>query len=484
MFTKTEFKNLLNINNYELNYYKEEGLLKPFITPDGNENFTDEDVINVGKYNFLLRINVSVGSIIRLIRGERELKDVIDSLRLELNKDLVYYTEIKYFYDILYERFIVDNVTYENLNPNLYISMIEELPTEVLNRFNKNPLEIQAQHHPIRRYFARSIDISLYSLLLTLIQYYILEWYPKDTGLSNLLNIYLYMGLMLIIEPLLLSFIGTTPGKYLLGLIVRDASGKKLSLKDSYKRTLTVYTKGFGYCIPFYNLYRNYRCYADSKNGHVMEWDIVTWNTNNKYILKDKNGIRIVAYIATCIALILISLFIELQLYIPSNRGNLTPKEYIDNCNQIMERLHVDYAYKLDYDGKWVEKDWSQNTVMLHTNQYPDFNLILTDGYVTSVRIDVSVNNNDIFYGIAVNKQIAFLGFYGAQKNSNIIALNASKILSKISEDYANYTYEIGSVRITNNVTMEGYTQSSYLLFPTENEKTSLTMSFLIEKIN
>lgn len=238
--------------------------------------------------------------------------------------------------DILYERFIVDNVTYENLNSNLYISMIEELPTEVLNRFNKNPLEIQAQHHPIRRYFARSIDISLYSLLLTLIQYYILEWYPKDTGLSNLLNIYLYMGLMLIIEPLLLSFIGTTPGKYLLGLIVRDASGKKLSLKDSYKRTLTVYTKGFGYCIPFYNLYRNYRCYADSKNGHVMEWDIVTWNTNNKYILKDKNGIRIVAYIATCIALILISLFIELQLYIPSNRGNLTPKEYIDNCNQIM----------------------------------------------------------------------------------------------------------------------------------------------------
>jgi DNA-binding transcriptional MerR regulator/uncharacterized RDD family membrane protein YckC len=484
MFTKTEFKNLLNVNNYQINYYKEEGLLKSIITPDGKENFTDEDVINVGKFNFLLRINVSIGSIIRLKRGERELKDVIDNLRLELNTQLVYYTEIKHFYDLLYERLIVDNVTYENLDPTAYIPMIEELPYEVLNYFNRNPLEIQAQHHPIRRYFARSIDISFYSLLLTLIQYYVLKWYPKDTGLNNLLNVYLYMGLMLIIEPLLLSFIGTTPGKCLLGLIVRDASGNKLSLNASYKRTLTVFTKGFGYCIPFYNLYRNYRCYADSKNGHIMEWDVITWIENNKYIVKDKKGIRIIAYIVACIALILINIFISFQLYIPSNRGDLTPKEYIDNCNQIMERLHVDYAYKLNNDGKWVEKDWPQNTVILNPYQYPDFNLILTDGYVTGVRIDVSVNNKEVFYGIAADKQIAFLGFYGAQKNSNSIVLYSSKILSKIGEDYANYTYEIGNVRITNNVVMEGYTQSNYLLFPTGNEKTSLTMSFLIERVD
>lgn len=483
MFTKTEFKNLLNINNYEINYYKEEGLITPIITPKGKENYTQDDVLNVGKFNFLFRINVSIGSAILLKRGDRELKDIIDNLRAELSTELVYYTEIKHFYDLFYERILLDNVTFENLDPSLYIPMLEELPNEALNYFNKNPLEIQAQHNPIRRYFARSIDMTCYSLLLTLIQYYVLQWYPKNSSLNNLLNIYLYMGLMLIIEPLLISFIGTTPGKCLLGLVVRDASGKKLSLKDSYKRTITVFAKGLGYCIPFYNLYRNYRCYANSKNGLVMEWDIVTWNTNNKYILKDKKGIRIIVYIATCVALILISLFIELQLYIPSNRGNLTPKEYIDNCNQLMERLHVDYAYKLDYDGKWIEKDWSQNIVMLQPNQYPDFNLILTDGYVTGVSIDISVNN-EVFYGIALDKQIAFLGFYGAQKNSNIIQLNSSKILAKIRDDYTNYTHEIGNVRITNNVAMEGYTQSSYFLYPTESEKASLTMNFLIEKIN
>jgi len=284
-------------------------------------------------------------------------------------------------------------------------------------------------------------------------------------------------------EPLLISYIGTTPGKSLLGLIVRDDSGKKLSLSDSYKRTLTVFTKGLGYCIPIYNLIRMYRCFAASKNGEVMAWDIKTWNVNNKYILKDKKAIRIIAYLFTSIVLILFSIFISLQLYIPSNRGNLTPIEYIDNCNQIMKRLHMEYSYKLDYNGEWVQKDWAQNVVMLNPTKFPDFDLILNDGYVTGVRLDVS-HKDESFYGIASLKQIAFLGFYGAQKGSSVLELQSSKIIAKIGEDYANYSYRLGNVNISNTVSLSGYSQYSNFLLPIENESSSLTMSFLIEKID
>lgn len=374
---------------------------------------------------------------------------------------------------------IEDNVTLENLDPNIYIPILDELPLGMKKSFKKYPLEMQAHNYPIRRYFARTFDLSIYSLLLTLIQNYIFQWYPKNTFFNNLLSTYLYIGLMLIIEPILISFIGTTPGKWLLGLNVRDSSDKKLSLSDSYKRTLSVFSQGLGYNIPIYNLYKYYRCYKDCKNGYVM-----TWDENTNYILKDKKSIRIFTLIASNIILILIIIFMSLQLYIPSNHGNLTPIKYINNCNQIIKRFHIDLNYTLDNNGNWIEKDLNESTIVIFPITIPDYNLILTDGYVTGVRLDVAINNNDMFGGIVTFKQIAFLGFYGAQDYSNTIDLHTSGILTKIKDDYSNYSYQIGNVRITNSVTMEGYSKSNGYLYSNTNEDSKLTMSFLIERVD
>ena len=108
----------------------------------------------------------------------------------------------------------------------------EEKNQEVENREDK--LLIQKREpvcSPWRRYFARILDLNLYTILL-------------ESFLSCILGVNLYLAsgvwmdlaltilaavLMLIAEPLLLFLTGTTPGKWILGLRLEKKNGERIS---------------------------------------------------------------------------------------------------------------------------------------------------------------------------------------------------------------------------------------------------------------
>ena len=100
---------------------------------------------------------------------------------------------------------------------------------------------------PVTRFLARSLDLLLYTLLWTAFQYLLLRWHTMGGALDSLLTSYASLALMIFVEPLLLSTLGTTPGKAILGLALRHEDGSRLSYGEGLARTFGVFAGGYGY---------------------------------------------------------------------------------------------------------------------------------------------------------------------------------------------------------------------------------------------
>ena len=73
-----------------------------------------------------------------------------------------------------------------------------------------------ALSHPWRRFFARSVDNSIYLIIWLCVQYFVFRWHPEGNFFIKQLINYITYILVIIIEPLLLCTWGTTPGKGIL----------------------------------------------------------------------------------------------------------------------------------------------------------------------------------------------------------------------------------------------------------------------------
>jgi uncharacterized RDD family membrane protein YckC len=65
----------------------------------------------------------------------------------------------------------------------------------------------------------------------------------------------------IIIEGVILWFTGTTPGKYLTGLKLVYIQSSKLSLPVALNRSISVWSKGFGFGLPIVSFVTAYLCY-------------------------------------------------------------------------------------------------------------------------------------------------------------------------------------------------------------------------------
>ena len=69
--------------------------------------------------------------------------------------------------------------------------------------------------------------------------------------------------ILLLAEPVLLARLGTTPGKFLMGLRAAAENGARLTWREAFYRTWTVLKKGSGFYIPVYCLVREYLSYRE-----------------------------------------------------------------------------------------------------------------------------------------------------------------------------------------------------------------------------
>ena len=151
--------------------------------------------------------------------------------------------------------------------------------------------------------------------------------------------------LLLLLEPLLLHTWGYTPGKWLLGLKVRDRNGEKLTLRRARQRTWRLFGRGEGYNILFYNFVREWKSYRTCRDGEPLPWDrddALPVEDDISYVAEELKVRQFAGWVAAVVAVLILAVQVGLCALLPPCRGELTVAEFSRNYNY--------YANLLDQD--------------------------------------------------------------------------------------------------------------------------------------
>ncbi|MBP5178381.1 MAG: RDD family protein, partial [Lachnospiraceae bacterium] len=275
--------------------------------------------------------------------------------------------------------------------------------------------------YPARRFIARIVDTTI----VTLIGNAILKiGFRINTGLSMETLMYceiIFWLFELMIEPLLLTTIGTTPGKWIMGIKVRDMKTKgKLELKQSYTRALKLAWHGFGFMIPIFTLYKRGVSYFKCRMNDTMPWD-----AGIDVVLDDDRQTRIALCVIAVILLNVGDEFIAKQAMLPQNRGDITYEQFRENMVEIMK-----------YTG--------------YTGDILDNYKVTTgsNGYVSSVSISFTEDQGT---ADRYNQMyLAFLAFAGASEGSDGIKLMLTSATGKMRAYYNSFEDNYCGVNLKN----------------------------------
>ena len=104
----------------------------------------------------------------------------------------------------------------------------------MLEQEEENPIQRDVNTKPIlpmRRLWARTLDYTIYNLIL-----YLFAPTLFQTEGFNLFLILAEILMLIVIEPFLLSTVYTTPGKLVFGMTVTSLDGGRLTYKESLIR--------------------------------------------------------------------------------------------------------------------------------------------------------------------------------------------------------------------------------------------------------
>lgn len=324
--------------------------------------------------------------------------------------------------------------------------------------------------HPWRRYLARMLDFNLYSLIwFTFLGLVLHVNLMNLSPLATILNNFVALLIMLLVEPLLLQCLGTTPGKALFGLRVTWADGSRLIHREAQARTLRVIGAGMGYGIPFYNLYRNWKSYQLCSTQMVQPWD-----EGISYTIRDVKPLRSVAFVGASLALIFLNVALNLSQQLAPNRGDLTVAEFSKNYQYYVNYLEVNLgARHLDQDGQWVDAPRDPSTFYIDWagREPPAYDYIVEDGVLTGVSFEVELQDiSDPLSSYDNDMGLITLAFLGAQKEVGVFSSDLTSALKTIMEEpFGNLHFTVGGVTISCETTYTGFELPvSQFLFPKE----------------
>lgn len=138
-------------------------------------------------------------------------------------------------------------------------------------------------HHPWRRLFAKTVDISTIGLLTVLVVAFgVGILFPSMAvafvkALENqIIAGFIVLALWIPLEAVLLSSVGTTPAKWLFGISVKTTNGDKLSFQQALHRSFLVALQGMALGIPFVAFFTQIFAYRRLTKTGTTLWDTAT----------------------------------------------------------------------------------------------------------------------------------------------------------------------------------------------------------------
>ncbi len=353
--------------------------------------------------------------------------------------------------------------SFTSLDARKYLDLLESRDI----KYNKDEKRPENQFRgPWRRYFARTLDYSIYTLILNIIGALIFKLNILDQNLLNIIiDNYVALALMLIIEPYLLSTFGTTIGKAVFGLDLKTENGTNLTYKEGFHRTFCVIKSGMGFQIPIYNFVRLYKSYQSSEAGQVLPWD-----EGLSYTLKDTKTYRTALFLGANIIIIGVIALLFLVQRIPPNRGQLTLAEFVENYHHYEDFLNIeDGEYRLDKNGEWVKPDTYNIKDEFVPSLYvekPVFNYEFEGDYIKGISFGMSAQGKESFTTYNDKMFLTYLALLGAQDDMTLFSPSFNDILGTFYGFIeTGFEFEEHGLSVVADVESEGYIGFNNTLF-------------------
>lgn len=423
-----EIEEELGIPRANIRFYEKEGLLHPQRKENNYRDYSSDDLQTLKKIKLLRELDMPVETIRAVQAGEVLLTDALghqeqllghEAVRLERNQAIC-------------RSMLSDRVTYSALEPQKYENL--SLPERQTSRYQSPPVRKPPvegavwAYSPWQRFWARSLDLSLAGLFVAAVLAYLFHTSTVTSpgAFFSFAETLLIWVVVALVEPLLLSTWGTTPGKWLMGLELRDYWGKKLSYGAGLQRVGSVFGQAYGLEIPFYNFYRYRKAYLICKNNDEMPYD-----AEEDHLYYSIIGDRWFARAAVSLLLIFVLMaplhtFLSYEVLVPPHRGDVTQAEYFENVNYLVEKVGSTELW-LDEEGRELAK-WNgtvsyaggPSVDYLYGEPIPNAPIYAVEtndeGFVTAVTLTqeetVSIGGTPV----VLNAKMLAMAFQGAER--------------------------------------------------------------------
>ena len=499
--TIKEIEDLSGMTRANIRFYEKEGLIKPQRDSNGYRNYSRDDLNILKRIRLLRTLHLSLEDIKSLSRNEQDLTELLiyhlSSLRKE-HQDLEQSMTIC-------EQLCKDRVSYKDFDAQYYLDLLNTSPDEVPAELREDA--VPKVTSPWVRYFARSLDLCLYGTLWDALLALVFHINIMEMGFAGIiLNIIVSICLLLIIEPLMLSRFGTTPGKFVFGLRVTAETGARLTHREALHRTWTVIKKGSGLFIPIYDLVREYKSYKACKNGETLDWEEET-------LLWLDEGRVPLGILATIVGMIFFNgadLMIWQAGAMPQNRGDVTVAEYAENFNDMEKFYQIDRQLNLPEinplygieDSRLIlnsEGDWENLPGTPYIEQtsenyaeLPELQYTMGNGVMTGLSFSASYENEDVtIASFSDLMAVSALSFVCAQDDYNMVPDLPSLIYTRIKmygDEFSDFTISTAGVTVRCTVEYTGYDlrpgewTTDHVLVPTYGSQPSFYISFSVEQ--
>ena len=414
--TIKELEERTGMTRANIRYYEQEGLLVPARKENGYRSYSEEDCEDLLKIKLLRQLQFSLQEIRALQDGTLSLTQAMEGRSALLERES---SELLSARDVCrtIEREVPD---YAALDPQVYLRQ--------LSAPRDTAAADVAQPHPWRRYFARSLDLTLAGLAVSLVRFCVFRQTVDSGAGARIVQLILSWTVLMLAEPLLLHFWGTTVGKRLFGIrVVSIRTGEKLDLSEAFSRTGMVFACGDGASIPLVNI----GCNIYSYYRYAVKGEPLAWEEDNTEQFSDMTWRAPAGYVLAVAAVVGVTYLAAVSTLLPPNRGELTVAEFAENYNYYRNYFGVHPQCSLDSDGRRQEMadDQGQTIVIsLGTMPRPDFIFTTEDGMVTQVSWSYTMEEENAVLD-TVSPQLCWMALAAAQRGTHVWNLNNKEFL-------------------------------------------------------
>ena len=421
--TIKELESRTGLDRATVRFYEQEGLIAPKRLPNGYRDYSEADAAALEKIAFLRQLGLSIEMIRTVQRGELPLGVVLEKQReIILHQQAEGETALQ-LCDLLRK----DGASFETLQPLKYRGRLLVSKEAEPQRLAAPPRST-ANDHPFMRWIARSLDTALAVLLVTGIFLYGLRIGSDNPAFK--LCVPLLGGLAgMLLEPLLLSAWGYTPGKWIMGLRLRALRGgkeQKLTFGEAFFRFWKVQFYGNGLGVAPFTYICAWNCWKRARNGEDQPWDEeFVYQLDERKC--DLSWLMWVAWGLVAAAIV----FMAVDSQRPVHRTDvLTRAEYVENVNDILE-YHLDSERELSPEGIWFS-----DSISLMGSIRDKLVICEENGVVTGVSMTftLELKNHATTWSRQPERYAAAMGLLAGSRKVGLIVL--SDDLNELFDDW------------------------------------------------